>query len=120
MARNHPPLVVLYFSVFLPDLPLGTVGGGTGLPAQKDAFNILKSLQNPALSVEEKSQLVNAGFERMQKSPNQAYETYESKITQQTCETIASLHATTDAKQKLHAKNWLSDYIAQLNNLQIK
>ncbi|MES2661661.1 MAG: DUF6279 family lipoprotein [Pseudomonadota bacterium] len=90
------------------------------LRRNEDAFNILKALQNPALSVEEKSQLVNAGFERMQKSPNQAYEIYESKITQQSCETIASLHATTDAKQKLHAKNWLSDYIAQLNNLHIK
>lgn len=28
-------------SVFLPDLPLGTVGGGTGLPTQKEALSIL-------------------------------------------------------------------------------
>ena len=90
------------------------------LRRNEDALSILKALHNSTLTAEEKSQLVNAGFERMQKSPNQAYEIYESIIIQQTCETIASLHATTDAKQKLHAKNWLGDYIAQLNNLQIK
>lgn len=31
----------LYISVYLPDLMLGTVGGGTGLPTQKEALNIL-------------------------------------------------------------------------------
>lgn len=31
----------LYISVFLPDLPLGTVGGGTHLPAQSEALQIL-------------------------------------------------------------------------------
>lgn len=31
----------LYVTVFLPDLPLGTIGGGTGLPSQADAFKIM-------------------------------------------------------------------------------
>ncbi len=31
----------LYFSVFLPDLMVGTIGGGTGLPTQKEALAIL-------------------------------------------------------------------------------
>lgn len=31
----------LYISVYLPDIAAGTVGGGTGLPAQKEALNIL-------------------------------------------------------------------------------
>lgn len=31
----------LYISVYLPDLPLGTVGGGTKLPAQKEALSLL-------------------------------------------------------------------------------
>ena len=31
----------LYFSVYLPDLMVGTIGGGTGLPAQKEALSIL-------------------------------------------------------------------------------
>ena len=31
----------LYVSVYLPDLMLGTVGGGTGLPTQKEALSII-------------------------------------------------------------------------------
>lgn len=33
----------LYFSVYLPDLVVGTVGGGTNLPTQTDAFKILNA-----------------------------------------------------------------------------
>ncbi len=32
----------LYFSVYLPDLICGTVGGGTGLATQKEALNLLR------------------------------------------------------------------------------
>ena len=32
----------LYFSVYLPSLVVGTVGGGTHLPTQKEAFGIMK------------------------------------------------------------------------------
>ena len=93
-----------------------------------DAFAILKTLQTQAstqastqaLSEEEKYQLVKAGFDRIQKSPNSIYQHYADTLTKHTCETIAGLHATTSAKQKLHAKNWLQDYIVQLNGLQIK
>ena len=31
----------LYFSIYLPDLMVGTIGGGTGLPTQKEALGIL-------------------------------------------------------------------------------
>lgn len=31
----------LYFSIYLPNLMIGTVGGGTNLPTQKEAFNIM-------------------------------------------------------------------------------
>lgn len=85
-----------------------------------DAFNILNALQNQSLSLEEKSQLVKAGFDRIQKSPNQDYQTYADKMTNYTCETMASLHASTTPEQKLHAKNWLNDYIVQLTALQMK
>ncbi len=90
------------------------------LRRDEDALNILKALRNPALSSEEKSQLVRAGFERMQNSPNQAYQAHIDNITQQTCETIASLHATTNAKQRLHAQQWVEDYKAQFSTLQSK
>lgn len=82
-----------------------------------DAFAILKTLQNQSLSEEEKSQLVKAGFDRIQKSPNPIYQNYADELTKHTCEIIANLHATTSAKQKLHAKNWLQDYINQITAL---
>ena len=85
-----------------------------------DAFAILKTLQNQSLSEEEKSQLVKAGFDRIQKSPNPAYQNYADELTKHTCEIIANLHATTSAKQKLHAKNWLQDYIDQITALQTR
>ncbi|HSI44800.1 MAG TPA: DUF6279 family lipoprotein [Methylophilus sp.] len=90
------------------------------LRRDEDALNILKALRNPAASNEEKSQLVRAGFERMQHSPNLAYEAHIDKITQQTCETIASLHASTTDKQRLHAQQWVQDYKTQFTQLQSK
>lgn len=90
------------------------------LRRDEDALNILKALRNPALSHEERSQLVRAGFERMQNSPNPAYQAHIDKITQQACETIASLHASTNAKQRLHAQQWVEDYKTQFTSLQSK
>lgn len=85
-----------------------------------DAFNILTTLQNEALTTDEKTQLVKAGFGRLQNSPNQDYQTYADKLTNHTCETMASLHASSNAQQKLHAKYWLQDYINLIKALQIK
>jgi hypothetical protein len=90
------------------------------LRRDEDALNILKALRNPAASNEEKSQLVSAGFERMQHSPNPAYQAHIDKITQQTCATIASLHANSTAKQRLHAQQWVEDHKAQFTTLQSK
>ena len=84
----------------------------------EDAYQILKQLQNQSLTQEEKAHLVKAGFERMQKSPDQAYVAYVDVMTKHTCKMIAELHASTTVKQKLHAKNWLEDYIMQFINLQ--
>lgn len=86
----------------------------------EDALTILKALQNQALTNNEETQLVKAGFDRMQKSPNLAYQSYADKLMAQTCETIANLHNTTDSKQRLHAKNWLQNYVDQATALQIK
>ena len=86
----------------------------------EDAFTILSSLQNSTLTPDEQYQLVKAGFERLQKSPEPIYQNYTDELTKLTCEAVANLHATTDEKQKLHAKNWLQDYIVQMTALQIK
>ena len=88
------------------------------LRRDEDALTILKALRNPALPNEEKSQLVRAGLDRMQNSPDTAYQTHIDKVTQQTCETIASLHASTTAKQRHHAQQWVNDYKTQFTQLQ--
>jgi len=41
----------LYFSVYLPDLPLGVVGGGTTLPTQKEAISIIFGRKKPSVRV---------------------------------------------------------------------
>lgn len=105
IARNNSDPAMIYSEILRRD---------------EDALNILKALRNPALSHEEKSQLVRAGFERMQNSPNPAYQAHIDKITQQACETIASLHASTNAKQRLHAQQWVEDYRTQFTQLHSK
>ena len=85
-----------------------------------DALSIVKALQNQSLNLAEKQQLVNDGFAHIQTSPNKDYQTYADALTKHTCDTIANLHATTNAAQKLHAKNWLQNYIHQLSSLQAK
>lgn len=86
----------------------------------ENTFTILSALQNTTLTEDEKLQLVKTGFENLQKSPNQAHQTDADKMRNYTCETMAMFHANTTAKQKLHAKNRLNDYIVQLTDLQIK
>ena len=85
----------------------------------EDALSIVSGLQSATLSRDEKAQLVKAGFERIQKSPNQTYLSYVNALTNHSCQTISDLHASTNEKQKLHAKNFLDDYIAQITALQI-
>jgi hypothetical protein len=118
-SLNEPQINILKQSIaknnFDPALVYSEI-----LRRDEDALNILKALRNTALSTEEKSQLVRAGFERMQNSPNLAYQAHIDNITQQTCETISSLHASIDAKQRLHAQQWVEDYKTQFTHLQIK
>ena len=100
-----------------------------------DAINILNALQdvnqnsdhsnnvgsepNADQLAEAKSKLVQAVFDRLQKSPNIIYQQYATEIAKNSCETIANLHATASAKQRSHAKKWIDDYIVQLTALQI-
>lgn len=106
------------------------------LRRNNDAIAILNALRNinkganqindvvnePAVDQvsEIQTKLVQAGFDRMQKSPNSAYQQYVTKLAKNSCETIAKLHTSTNAKQKQHAKKWIGDYIVQLSALQTK
>lgn len=90
------------------------------LRRNQDAYQIVSELKNQSLSLDKKSQLVKVGFDRINNSPNQAYQAHADALTQHTCQTIAGLQASTSVQQKLHAKNWLNDYLVQLTALQAK
>ena len=85
-----------------------------------DIYQVIRALQNQTLSQERKSQLIKEGFDRLQNSSNPIYQAYADQVEQRTCEIVADLHISTDAKQKQHAKDWLDDYILQLSGLSVK
>ena len=82
--------------------------------------NDSQSLQLVEQYLEIKTKIVQAGFDRMQKSPEFTYFQYANQMTKHNCEAIANLHATTSIEQKLNAKKWLKNYIVQLSALQTK
>jgi hypothetical protein len=77
---------------------------------QEDVHQILTALKNESLSTELQYQRVKAGFERLQTSPNQRYVAYADQVIQHSCEMIAHLHSTSNAKQKQHASDFLEKY----------
>ncbi len=87
------------------------------LRRNEDVYQIVTALHNQSLSAENKSQLVKQGFERLKSSPNPAYQVYANQVKQRTCEIMTELHASTNDKQKQHAKDWLENYIAQFSGL---
>jgi len=89
------------------------------LRRNQDVEQIVTALHSQSLSQESKSQLVKDGFERLQNSPNPAYEAYSNQMKQRTCVIIADLHASTNSKQKQHANDWLQDYIVQFSSLSV-
>ncbi|PPD54091.1 MAG: hypothetical protein CTY10_07985 [Methylotenera sp.] len=82
-----------------------------------DAYDIVYALNKQAISPESKENLVKAGFDRLKNSPNPEYQAYANQIKQRTCEIIADLHASTNAKQKQHANDWLEGYITEFTRL---
>lgn len=84
---------------------------------QEDVYQILSALKNESLSPERQYQLVMDGFKRLQNSPNQHYATYAEKLSQRSCEMIAHLHASTNAKQKQHASDFLEKYRLEFSAL---
>lgn len=87
------------------------------LRRNKDALQIVTSLKQGNLDHEQKQILVKQGFERLRNSPDLVYQNYANHLRQSTCEMIADLHATTDLKQKQHAKTWFETYIKVFDSL---
>jgi uncharacterized protein with von Willebrand factor type A (vWA) domain len=82
-----------------------------------DALEIVRSLQRENLDQEQKLMLVKQGFDRLKNSPNPVYQNYADQVKQSSCEMIADLHATTNVKQKQHAKAWLENFITTFKSL---
>jgi len=82
-----------------------------------DALEIVRSLQRDNLDQEQKQILVKQGFDRLKNSPNPVYQNYADQVKQSSCEMIADLHATTNVKQKQHAKAWLENFITTFKSL---
>ncbi|MDP2152106.1 MAG: DUF6279 family lipoprotein [Methylotenera sp.] len=89
------------------------------LRRNEDALQIVTSLKRENLDKTEQQALVEQGFERLRNSPNSVYQNYANLLKQGSCEIIADLHATTDAKQKQHAKAWLENFITALKSLSL-
>jgi hypothetical protein len=87
------------------------------LRRNEDALQIVTSLKRENLDQEQKQTLVKQGFDRLRNSPNPVYENYANQVKQSSCEMIADLHATTDVKQKQHAKAWLDNFITSFKSL---
>lgn len=81
------------------------------LRRNEDALQIVTSLKQGNLDQDQKLTLVKQGFEHLKNSPNFVYQNYANQVKQSSCEMIADLHATTDLKQKQHAKAWLESFI---------
>lgn len=82
-----------------------------------DALQIVTSLKQDNLDQQQKQTIVKQGFERLRNSPDPIYQNYANQIKQSSCEMIADFHATTDAKQKQHAKAWLENFITTFKSL---
>ncbi|HQS37382.1 MAG: hypothetical protein B7Y16_03870 [Methylotenera sp. 24-45-7] len=87
------------------------------LRRNEDAFTIITALAQGNLDQSRKQKLVKQGFERLRNSPNSSYQSYAEQLKLQSCQMIADLHATTDQKQKPHAKAWLENFITQFSSL---
>ena len=87
------------------------------LRRNEDALQIVTLLKQENLDHEQKKTLVREGFERLRNSPDPAYQSHANQVKQGSCEMIADLHATTDIKQKQHAKAWLENFIMVFKSL---
>ncbi len=87
------------------------------LRRNQDIFQIITALRSNELTPSKKQVMIEAGFARLQASPNLEYQTHADQITQRTCELVSELHASTSAIQKKHATTWIADLSNQLLSL---
>lgn len=82
-----------------------------------DALQTINALAVTNLGQAQQQLLLKQAFQRLRNSPNNHFQRYAEQAKQRSCEMIADLHATTDAKQKQHAMVWLESFITQFKSL---
>jgi len=84
------------------------------LRRNEDIIQTIIALRNNELNQTKKDALIEAGFGRLQSSPNIKYQLHANQITQRTCEMVSELHESTSQTQKKHANAWINDISNQL------
>jgi hypothetical protein len=87
------------------------------LRRNQDIIQIFTALRADELNQTQKHTLIEAGFERLQSSPNLEYQLHANQITQRTCEMLSELHVSTSQLQKQHASAWIGGILNQLLKL---
>ncbi len=84
---------------------------------QNDALEMLASLASTQPTLQVAQAQIRAYFNRGLASPDPAYRIYAEKMTKQSCESFAVVHATTTANQRAKAVQTIRGYIADLQSL---
>jgi Family of unknown function (DUF6279) len=84
---------------------------------QQELMDILKNLAMTKASAQISQQALRGYIQRAWESPDPAYRAYVQRLTQQACQSFASVHASTTAAQRANAVKVLKGYEADLRVL---
>ena len=84
---------------------------------QQELIDILKNLAALKVTPQASQQVLKAYIQRTWESPDPAYRAYVQRLTQQACQSFASIHASTTPAQRANAARVLKAYEADLRIL---
>jgi Family of unknown function (DUF6279) len=84
---------------------------------QQELIDILKNLAALKITPQASQQVLKAYIQRAWESPDPAYRAYVQRLTQQACQSFASIHASTTPTQRVNAARVLKSYEADLRIL---
>jgi Family of unknown function (DUF6279) len=84
---------------------------------QQELLEILSGLSSAKGSAATSQHALRGYFQRAWESPDPAYRAYAQRLTQQACQSFASIHASTTAAQRANAVKVLKGYEADLRAL---
>lgn len=84
---------------------------------QRDLIDLLSSLSAAKASPATSQHALRIYFQRVWESPDPAYRAYVQRLTQQSCQSFAAIHASTTPAQRANAVKVLKGYEADLRAL---